>query len=146
MTFALEGGAAANRYFSYVSMVIPSNDALVGPDDTTAYPIFNSAGYFIGADIVIVGSEVRDAGTEVKDEVPANTAALEQSAPDTGEAEEGTIQMHPGFAEGGNILSAIPNGDFTAASFEVARIVVELVSANPTAVATQAWGQIKSHH
>ena len=144
MTFVLEDGAAANRFLSCVSMFIPSNDAFVGNDDPTAHPIFDADDNFIGVDFVIVGSEVRDAGTEVNDEVPGNTAALEQSAPDTGETEGETIMTHDGFAEGGNIISAIPNGDFTVAGFEVARIVVELVSDNPTAVASRAWGQVKT--
>jgi hypothetical protein len=144
MTFVLAGGAAANGYLSYASMFIPSNDAFVGNDDPLAHPLFDADGNFVGADIVITGAQVRDAGTEVNGEVPGNTAALEQAAPDTGESEGGTIQPHAGFTEGGNILAAIPNGDFTVAGFQVARIVVELASDTPTAVAAQAWGQVKS--
>ena len=146
MTFVLEDGAAANRYFSYASMFIPSNDAFVANDDPMAYPIFDANDVFTGVDFVILGTAVLDAGTEVNDEIPDNTAALNQSAPDTGKVEGGSIRTHAGFVEGGNILNAIPNGDFTAEGFQVARIVVELNADSPTAVASQAWGEVKSDY
>jgi hypothetical protein len=144
MTFSLEGGAAANRFFSYASMFIPSNDAFISNDDPTTHPIFDDDGNFVGADWVINGVEVLDAGTEVNDEIPENTAALSQAAPDTGDTEGGTIQAHAGFIDSGNILTAIPNGDFLAAGFQVARIQIELDPDAPTAVSSQGWGSIKA--
>ena len=100
MTFELEGGAAANRYFSYASMFIPSNDAFVANDDPMAHPIFDANGGFTGVDFVIPGTAVLDAGTEVNDEIPDNTAALNQSAPDTGEVEGAQSERTPALSMG----------------------------------------------
>ena len=124
MTFRLDGASPLSRYLSFASMVIPSNDAFVANGDPIAMEIFDEAGNFVGAEIIIVGSQVWDAGTEVNDEVPANTAFLEQAAPDTGDDEGGTVQLHEGFMPEGNVLSAYPAADFMAAGFEVLRITV----------------------
>lgn len=124
MNFNIDGSLASSRYFSYTSMVIPSNDAFIGNGNPMAHEIFDAGGNFIGADFIVLGTAVRDAGTEVNDEIPANTAALGQAAPNTGVAEGGTVQVHGGFIPGGNILTAIPAGDFTQSGYQVARIRV----------------------
>ncbi|MCW5700895.1 MAG: spondin domain-containing protein [Rhodospirillales bacterium] len=116
-------------YVSFASMVIPSNDAFIFNDNPTAYSIRNADGKFQPLEILVLGNRVYDAGTEVNDEIPANTAALAQAAPNTGVTENGVIAMHEGFAPGGNILDAIPNGDFTQAGYQVARISVVPVPA-----------------
>lgn len=124
MNFNIDGSLPANRYLSYASMFIPSNDAFIGNGNPTAHEIFDAGGNFLGADFIVLGTSVRDAGTEVNDEIPANTAALAQAAPDTGVVEGGTVQVHGGFIPGGNILTAIPAGDFTQLGYQVARIRV----------------------
>ena len=131
MTFRLDGASPLSRYLSFASLVIPSNDGFVANGDPMAMEIFDEAGNFVGAEIIIVGSQVWDAGTEVNDEVPANTAFLEQAAPDTGDDEGGTVQLHEGFMPEGNVLSAYPAADFMAAGFEVLRITVTEVPPNP---------------
>ena len=131
MTFALDGASPLSRYLSFASMVIPSNDAFVANGDPMAMEIFDEAGNFVGAEIIILGTQVWDAGTEVNDEVPANTAFLEQAAPDTGDDEGGTVQLHQGFMAEGNVLTAYPAADFTAGGFEVLRITVTEVPPNP---------------
>ena len=79
---------ADNRYLSYASMFFPSNDAFIANDDPTEVPIFDEKGNFIGAEFIIAGNEVWDAGTEVNDEsplnVPLNGSTLISDA-DTGE-------------------------------------------------------------
>lgn len=127
MTFNLDGSLATSRYFSFASMVIPSNDAFIANGDPLAHEIFDGSGMFIGADFLVLGSVVRDAGTEVNDEIPANTAFLGQTVPDTGVPEGGTVQIHPGFISGGNILTAFPGADFTSAGYQVARVTVTAV-------------------
>lgn len=87
MNFNIDGSQPSSRYFSYASMVIPSNDAFIGNGDPIAHQIFDGAGNFLGADFIVLGTAVRDAGTEVNDEIPANTAALGQAVPDTGVVE-----------------------------------------------------------
>ncbi|MEM9082131.1 MAG: spondin domain-containing protein [Planctomycetota bacterium] len=54
-----------NRYFSYASMVIPSNDLFIANGNPFAHLIFNVDGSFAGpVTIDIFGREVNDAGTE----------------------------------------------------------------------------------
>ena len=120
--FSLDSSSPLNRYFSFASMVIPSNDAFIGNGDPMAYEVFDESGNFVMTEIIILGTQVWDAGTEVNDEVPANVAFLEQAAPNTGPDENGTVQFHSGFASGGAILTAFPNADFTAGGYQVARI------------------------
>jgi len=125
-TFTLDSDDPNSRFFNYASMVIPSNDAFFANDDPTDHEIFDAEGNFIGADLVISGDEVLDAGTEVNDEAAAATAFLGQKTPNTGETENGVVQTHPGFAAGGRILSSadFANADFTGDNYELARITV----------------------
>ena len=123
------------QYLSYTSMVIPSNDAFIANDEATEIPIFNENGNVIrrtGANAHIVpGDEVWDAGTEVNDEVPANTAALGQAVPNTGVVENGVVHRHPGLQGSagfggpiGNVLTAHPNADFTLPGARLASIEI----------------------
>ncbi|MEM9162398.1 MAG: spondin domain-containing protein [Cyanobacteria bacterium P01_F01_bin.4] len=127
---------AANQYFSYASMVIPSNDAFIANGNPLAHQIFDDAGNFIGADFLVLGSEVLDGGTEVNDELAFSTAFLGQATPDTGVDENGVVTLHEGFEPGGRILSTTSSeglglnftgADFTADGYQVARFRVELV-------------------
>jgi len=90
-------------------------------------------GNFIGADFTVSGSEVLDAGTEVNDEAEDTTAFFGQSAPNTGETENGLVQIHPGFALDGRILSSsdFASGDFTTEDYQVARITVTAEDIEP---------------
>ncbi len=84
------------RYFSYASMIIPSNDAFVANGDPMAHQLFDAMGNFFGAmTIELLGTSVLDAGTEVNTEMDA--AFFDQLAPNTGLTENGTVQLHPGF-------------------------------------------------
>ncbi len=129
----------SNQYFSYAAMVLPSNDAFIANGNQLAHEIFDDAGNFLGADFIVLGSEVNDGGTEVNDELESSTAFLGQAAPDTGTVEGGVVTFHPGFIDGGRILTTTDsspfNGlplnftgaDFTAPDYQVARIRVEQV-------------------
>lgn len=137
-SFLLDVDPATNQYFSYASMVIPSNDAFIANGNPFAHEIFDDAGNFLGADFIVLGNEVLDGGTEVNDELPFSTAFLGQAAPNTGTDENGVVTEHPGLTVG-NILgttdSSALNGlplnftgaDFTAPDYQVARFRVELV-------------------
>jgi hypothetical protein len=60
--------AMTERYFSYLSMVIPSNDYFIGNDDPMGREVFNAAGVFVGGGTInILGGNVWDSGTEVSD-------------------------------------------------------------------------------
>jgi len=131
----------AQQYFSYGTMILPSNDAFVGNDDPMAYQLFNDAGEFNGPiSFVVYGSQVLDAGTEENTE--SDVAFLNQTAPNTGVTTNDVIAAHPGFngsagnpaATPVNILGAtLPpgttldpmTGDFTAGLTPIMRITLQ---------------------
>ena len=138
-TFLLSSTDETSRYFSYASMILPSNDAFVGNGNPLIHEIFDEEGNFLGADFLILGSEVNDAGTEVNDELPENTAFFGQMMPDTGVEEGGVVTLHPGFnpVGSGGILDdpMFANADFTAEGYEIARVRVLLAGDNINPVA-----------
>jgi hypothetical protein len=129
--FTVDPADPMSRYFSYASMIIPSNDAFIANGNPLAFQIFDAGGNFLGANFVVLGSMVNDAGTEVNDEVPANTAFFGQMTPNTGVTEGGVVMIHGGFLPpgSGGILDSpmFANADFTAPGYQAARISVELV-------------------
>lgn len=115
MLFELD--PAEHRYFSYASMVIPSNDAFLANGNPFAHPIHDAGGNFVAQSFLVRGSEVLDAGTEENDELPANTAFFGQAAPNTGSTTPmGVVGAHPGFLspQRGGILAdpMFVNADF----------------------------------
>lgn len=97
------------RYFSYASMVIPSNDYWYANGSPLAHPIFDDAGSFVAQDFIVSQENVLDAGTEFNDELPENTAFFGQQAPDTGVTEDGVI-LDFRDADGNPQLSFMPRG------------------------------------
>lgn len=56
---------SANRYFSFLSMVLPSNDTFIGNEGAMDYEIFSAAGDFLGPQTIqVTGAHIWDAGTE----------------------------------------------------------------------------------
>ncbi len=85
---------SVNALASFGAMILPSNDAFVGT--STALTLFDESGAFTGAQTVVLeGSNVYDAGTELNTELDA--AFINQTAPNTGVDEDGVIALHPGF-------------------------------------------------
>jgi len=134
--------AMNNRYFSYASMVIPSNDAFIGNDDQLGHAIFDSAGNYNGdQSFIILGSNVYDAGTEINNEMDA--AFLNQMAANTGLDENGVVHAHNGYLNSfgnpagiANILGGTngagfffdpANADFSLPGFQVARLTISHV-------------------
>lgn len=96
----------SNGYLSLGAMILPSNDAFIGNDD--AIRLFDDAGEFLGTRVLeFDGTDIYDAGTEVNTEEDA--AFLNQTAPNTGVDENGTIGLHPGF--NGSLGNPIGEGD-----------------------------------
>jgi len=128
MAFIVDGSLTSSRYFSYATMIIPSNDTFIANDNPFAFPVFDSAGNFLGADFIVLGSQVLDAGTEVNDEIPAHTAFFGQMMPNTGVTENGVVGLHPGFLPpgSGGILDdpRFMSADFRAPGYQIARITV----------------------
>ena len=116
----------SSRYFSYASMILPSNDGFIGNGDGLSYPLFDTSDNFIGIEFVVTGAQVWDAGTEVNDESPQSVPLL-GDAHFVGPTENGTVMVHPGFIPGGTILQAYPQADFAQMrNMPVARINVAL--------------------
>jgi hypothetical protein len=134
----LDSNNPAHRYFSFAHMVVPSNDAFSANPDPVSHPLFNAAGQFVGQDFTTNGNvDIWDAGTEVNDEVPMNTALLAQPDVNIGVPQGGSIALHPGFMGSarlggtrGNILNApyAVNADFTVpGGYPFARFEFEAV-------------------
>ncbi len=142
--FELDPSDPMNRYMSFASMIIPSNDAFIANGFPTARPIFDGSGTFVANDFVVPGGSARDAGTEVNDEFPASTAFFGQTSPGSGISEAGTVQNHPGFlAPGsGGILDdpMFANADFTAPGYEFLAFHIEVVAAADDAAGVVALG------
>ncbi len=70
-TFSLDvGDSSVNRYFSFASMIIPSNDLFIANGNPASFEIFDAMGNFNGNGPIVIeifGESVRDAGTEVND-------------------------------------------------------------------------------
>ena len=132
-----------NRYMSFASMIIPSNDAFIGNHNPWAIELFDAAGTFNGKKIItVLGSMVWDAGTELNTEMDA--AFINQTGPDMGVTTVSPIIPHPGFLGsygnpgsdpiilgGTNAAGKIsdPAGaDFTLPYAVVARITIESAS------------------
>ena len=123
-TVTLDSSNPNSRYFNYAAMVVPSNDFFFANDDQREQQVFDAKGNFLGADFIVLGSEILDAGTEVNDEIPANTAFFGQQTPNTGVTENGVIRTATGFIPGGAVLNTprFANVDFTKPNYQVARI------------------------
>lgn len=125
-TITVDRSQISNRYFNYASMVLPSNDAFVANGNGTTHKIFDRNGNFLGLDLTVRGANVLDAGTEVNDELAANTPLLGQATPNTGETEGKIVVPHPGYRVGGNILSQedFTNADFTQPDYDLLQITI----------------------
>ncbi|MEM7058962.1 MAG: spondin domain-containing protein [Pseudomonadota bacterium] len=85
---------ASNGFVNYAAMILPSNDAFIGNDESLK--VFSASGRFLGEQTVVIeGSDVYDAGTEVNTELDA--AFINQTGPNTGVDENGVVRLHPGF-------------------------------------------------
>lgn len=60
-----------NPFFSFASMVVPSNDLFIGNDSPTAYRLFDAMGKLSLASITVGATEIWDAGSEVFDPAAA---------------------------------------------------------------------------
>lgn len=136
--FSIDTDDPQARYFSFASMVIPSNDAFVGNDDPLAHQIFGKNGKFLGADFFLTGANVWDAGSEFNDEIPENTAFFGQTEANTGVTENGVIRQHAGyigsFGNPGGTQSILADpqfagADFTLPGYPIARITISAVPA-----------------
>lgn len=81
-----------NRYFTFASMVVPSNDHFIGNDSPLQYELFDSNGVFVGQSISQFGRQIWDAGSELTD--PANAAFLVGGINDNRTPENGVVNFN----------------------------------------------------
>ena len=133
MTQTFRVDATQDRYFSWASMIIPSNDAFAANGHPRAHRLFDENGKPVAKDFFVTGGWVKDAGTEVNDELPANTAFFGQAAPDTGVTEGGVVKVHTGFnppGSGGILDDPMFSGsDFKVSGYPVAKISFTIAKA-----------------
>ena len=126
---------ANQRFFSLITMLVPTNDAFWGNDDPMAIEIFDANGRFKGADLTLLGSEVFDAGTEINDENPATTPIPSSFATfgNLGTSENGVVQPFGSFlpvGSGGaldfevNGEQIFTNADFTVPGYAFAQVTI----------------------
>jgi len=147
-TFNLDvGDASVNRYFSFASMAIPSNDLFVGNDDAFAYELFNNDGVFIGPLVIeIYGRDVNDNGSEVNS--ADNDAAFStndgQSLPEFGVIRDFFTEIADADYLDSFIGSNTPNGATIGSSFGaddlIARITINQVPAPSSVMALLGGG------
>lgn len=146
-TISVNPDDVGQGFFTWATMVIPSNDAfLASSGNPLTDPIFSSDGSFLGPiEVLRFGRDVLDAGTEVNTE--SDAAFLNQTGPNTGVTENGVVTLHEGFngSEGNpdgtpvNIfdgttaagtVTTLEGGDFTAngGSGQVLQILIDQAS------------------
>jgi len=117
---------AAYRYFSFASMIIPSNDSFIGNGNPMAYELFDAAGNFNGPLVIdITAANIYDSGTEDNTGLGAAFSATGGSATDT---IGGTVFQGPDLSNfigtntaAGTTIGAVPG------SSPFARITVTVV-------------------
>ncbi len=127
---------AMQRYFTFLSMIVPSNDTFIGNDNPLAYMLFDAAGQFQGPlTINVTGTQIYDAGTEVNDPLGGPAFVATQDA--TQGVEEGGVvtrglfglgsfagvETAAGFTLDGALIDFLSD----PAAFSVARIQIDLV-------------------
>jgi len=92
-TFTVD--SAANRFFTFASMAVPSNDFFVGNDDPMEYALFGAGGSLQTASITVKAGEIWDAGSEAFD--VANAAFVVGGNNDLRTPQNGVVNFN--FAE-----------------------------------------------
>jgi hypothetical protein len=133
-SISIDVDGATNPFFTYLSMILPSNDQFIGNGDPMAHQLFDAGGNFLGPQTIeVTGLNVYDAGTEqnIGDGAPFQ-GAFGGPAQDEG----GTVQLGGGIdvfdginLPDGNVLSAAlsnyaGNGDFSIASIQIEAVPV----------------------
>ena len=143
-TATIDVDGSVNRYFTFLSMLVPSNDTFLGNDDPLAYSLFDAGGNFLGDRVLdVTAAFLWDAGTEINDLMGGPAFVVGQDA-DAGANENGLIhaaESFAGFAGAQTPLGTLDGNliDFTQDrdAFSVARITIREV---PAAVPLPASG------
>lgn len=119
---------AVNRYFTFGSMVVPSNDHFIGNDSPMQYELFDAGGQLNIASIVLQGGDIWDAGSEATD--PVNAAFLQVGTNALRTPQNGVVVFDFADLSTFNGLTTAPGYVFNsqlAADLDVYRISFEVV-------------------
>lgn len=89
-TITFDPAATSARFFSFLSMIVPTNDQFIGNDQADAFEVFDAGGNFLGPlSINVTGLFAYDAGTEVNN--PADGPAFVLGVDGSQGTEEGGV-------------------------------------------------------
>jgi hypothetical protein len=88
-SFLVDTMSANNRFFTFATMVIPSNDLFLGNDSPTAFQLFDTNGNLLINTINQTAGQIWDANSELAN--PANAAFVTGGNNDNRVAENGVI-------------------------------------------------------
>ncbi len=131
---------AVNRYLTFGSMVVPSNDHFVGNDSPMQYELFDAGGQLNLTSIVLTGGAIWDAGSEATD--PLQAAFLEIGTNALRTPQNGVVSLDFQELNAFNGLNTAAGYEFDSqlsADLEVYRVSFQVVSEPATALLT-AWG------
>jgi len=132
---------SVNRFFTFGSMVVPSNDHFIGNDDPMEYMLFDAMGNLNISLISQFGSEIWDGGSETED--PANAAFLVGGINDNRTPQNGVVNFNFDRLDTFNGLTTATGYTFQrqiGANDEVYRISFEVVPAPSAGVALGLGG------
>lgn len=131
---------SVNRFFTFGSMVVPSNDHFIGNDNPMQYMLFDNAGNLNITSISQFGRDIWDNGSETED--PANAAFLVGGVNAQRTAQNGVVNFNFSRLDAFNGLTTAAGYVFNrqiGASDEVYRISFEVIPA-PSAAALLGLG------
>lgn len=129
-----------NRFFTFGSMVVPSNDHFIGNDNPTRYMLFNAAGQLNITSISQFGRDIWDNGSETED--PANAAFLVGGVNSQRTPQNGVVNFNFDRLDAFNGLTTAAGYTFNrqiGANDEVYRISFEVIP-SPSAAAMLGLG------
>lgn len=111
-SFDISLDETSNRYFTFASMLLPSNDAFIGNGDPLANELFDSMGNFNGPiTITLFGANVYDSGSELNDTFGAPFSMVGGISTDTTDV----VSLHAGLDD--FVGTALGNGDILGQAF-----------------------------
>lgn len=126
---------SVNRFFTFGSMVVPSNDHFIGNDNPMQYMLFNAMGNLNITSISQFGRDIWDNGSETED--PANAAFLVGGVNAQRTPQNGVVNFNFDRLDAFNGLTTAAGYTFNrqiGASSEVYRISFEVIP-SPSAAA-----------
>ncbi len=129
-----------NRFFTFGSMVVPSNDHWIANDNPMQYMLFNAAGQLNINSISQFGGQIYDNGSEIED--PANAAFLVGGVNANRTPENGVVNFNFDRLDTFNGLTTTAGYVFQrqfGASDEIYRISFQVIPA-PGAIAVLGMG------